>query len=63
MSIPVTLSAGGYLGTDPLPNIQTGDNNTNIIYTRNPVLTVTTNTFPASADFQVINDIMYITIR
>ena len=32
MSIPVTLSAGGYLGTDPLPNIQTGENNTNIIY-------------------------------
>jgi len=63
MAIPVTLSAGGYLGTDPMPNIQTGENNTNTIYTRTPVLTVITNSFPATADYQVVDDTMYIIIK
>jgi hypothetical protein len=62
MSIPVTLSAGGCLGVDPMP-VQTGDNNTNTIFSRNPVFTVTTDTFPATADFQIVAEIMYVTIR
>jgi hypothetical protein len=37
LSIPVTLSAGGYLGVDPMPNVQADENNTNIVFSRNPV--------------------------
>jgi len=62
-TVPVTLSAEGYLETDPMYNIQTGINDTSIIYTDTPVLTVTTDSFPASADYQVIDDIMYIVIK
>jgi hypothetical protein len=63
LSFPVTLSAGGCLGVDPMVNVPTGDNNTNTIFSRNPVFTVTTDTFPATADFQIVNDIMYVTVR
>jgi len=63
LSYPVNLSAGGYLEIDPMFNIPTGENNTNTIYTTTPTLTVTTSTFPASADFQVINNTMYIVIK
>jgi hypothetical protein len=62
MSIPITLSAGGCLGVDPMP-VQTGDNNTNTIYSKTPIFTVTSDTFPATADFQIVRDIMYVTIR
>jgi len=61
-STPVILSAGGYLDVDPMP-VQTGDNNTTTIYSRNPVLTVVTSYFPATADFQIVNDVMYIIVR
>jgi len=63
MSIPVTLLAGGYFGIDPMGDIPTGENNVNTIYTTSPTLTVMTSTFPAIANFQVINEIMYIIIR
>ena len=63
MSFPVSLSAGGYLENDPMLNIPMGDNNTNIIYTETPILTVTTNSFPATAEYQIINNIMYIIIK
>jgi hypothetical protein len=63
LSIPVTLSASGYLGVDPMSNVQTGDNNTNIIFSRNPIFTVITDSFPAMADFQIFDNIMYIIIR
>lgn len=63
LSIPVTLSAGGCLGIDPMPNVQTGDNNTNTIFSRNPVFTVTTESFPAIADFQIIDNVMYVIVR
>jgi hypothetical protein len=62
LSIPVTLSAGGCLSVDPMP-VQTGDNNTNTIYSKNPIFTVSTDSFPASADFQIVDDIMYVTVR
>jgi hypothetical protein len=63
LSIPVTLSAGGYLGTDPMSDIQEGDNNANTIYTKSPVLTVTTSSFPATADFQIVDGVMFVTVR
>jgi len=63
LSIPVTLSADGCLGVDPMPNVQSGDNNTNTIFSKNPIFSVITDTFPATADFQIVNDIMYVTIR
>ena len=63
MSYTVSLSAGGYLETDPMLNIPTGDNNTNLIYTETPILTVTTNSFPATAVYQVVGGTMYITIK
>ena len=62
LSIPVTLSAGGYFGIDPMP-VLIGDNNINTIYSENPILTVTTNSFPATADFQIVDGIMYIIVR
>jgi hypothetical protein len=63
LSFPVTLSAGGCLGVDPMVNVPAGDNNTNTVFSRNPVFVVTTDTFPATADFQIVDDIMYITVR
>jgi hypothetical protein len=64
MSIPVTLSAGGYLDVDPMLNITANsDDSTNAIYTRTPVFTVSTSSFPATADSQIVDDVMYITVR
>jgi hypothetical protein len=64
MSIPVTLSAGGYLDVDPMLNITANsDDSANAIYTKTPVFTVSTSSFPASADFQIVDNVMYVTVR
>jgi hypothetical protein len=64
MSIPVTLSAGGYLDVDPMLNITANsDDSTNAIYTRTPVFTVSTSSFPGVADFQIVDDVMYVIVR
>jgi len=64
MSIPVTLSAGGYLDVDPMLSITANSNDsTNAIYTRIPTFTVSTSSFPATADFQIVDNVMYVTVR
>ena len=64
LSIKVELSARGFMGIDPMPNIQPGYNSsyTNTIYTRQPSFVVTTTSFPARADYQIVNNIMYVKI-
>jgi len=58
----VTLSAGGYFDIDPIVDIPIGESNANI-FIRKPVLTVTTNSFPAIANYQIVDNIMYIIIK
>ena len=64
---PVTLSAAGYLGTEPMSDIQSGfiddANHTNTIYSLNPVFQVSAQSFPAVADFQIVDGIIYVTVR
>jgi len=62
LSVPVTLSAGGYLDVDPMV-VQVGDDNASTIYTANPAFTAYFSNFPATACFQIVNNVMYITIR
>jgi len=62
LSVPVTLSAGGYLDIDPMV-VQVGDDNTGTIYTANPAFTASFSNFPATAYFQIVSNVMYVTIR
>ena len=62
LSVPVTLHAGGYMNIDPMV-VQVGDDNTGTIYTASPTFTASFSNFPATADFQIVNNVMYITIR
>jgi hypothetical protein len=67
LSIPVTLSADGWM--DIMENIPpgAGDTNdqihTNVIFTNKPIFSVVTNSFPATAQYQIIDNVMYVTIR
>ncbi|MCL2194232.1 MAG: hypothetical protein FWB78_12665 [Treponema sp.] len=63
LSIPVTLSAGGYLGNDPMIIPADSNDTSGTIYTSGPVFTVSTESFPATADFQIVNGTMFVTIR
>ena len=66
LSIPVTLSTNGFFETDPMLNIPPGKDTVaheNIIFTKSPVFIVSTDSFPVTADFQIVDGIMYVTIR
>jgi len=63
LSIPVTLSAGGYLGNDPMTIPANSNVTSSTIYTSGPVFMVSTESFPATADFQIVDGVMYVTIR
>jgi len=63
LSIPVTLSAGGYLGNDPMVIPANSNDNAGAIYNASPVFTASTESFPATADFQIVDGVMYITVR
>jgi hypothetical protein len=67
LSFSVTLSAGGCLGTEPMSDIQLGfvddANHSNTIYSLNPVFQVFAQGFPAVADFQIVDGVMYVTVR
>ena len=62
LSFPVTLTADGFLEIEPM-SVAIGDANTNTIFTKNPILTITSNSFPATADFQIVDGVMYIIVR
>jgi hypothetical protein len=65
LSIPVTLSADGWM--DIMENIPPGDTNdqahTNVIFTDKPIFSVVTDSFPAAAQYQIIDNVMYVTIK
>jgi hypothetical protein len=65
LDIPVNLSADGWM--DDMENIPAGGGNgqyhTSVIFTDKPVFSVVTNSFPATAQYQIIDNIMYVTIR
>jgi len=63
LSIPVTLSAGGYLGNEPMVIPANSNDNIGTIYNMHPNFIVSTDSFPATADFQIVSNVMYITIR
>jgi len=63
LSIPVTLSAGGYLGNDPVMIPANSNDSIGAIYNTTPNFTVSTESFPATADFQIVGGVMYVTIR
>jgi hypothetical protein len=63
LSIPVMLSADGYMGTDPMPIGANEIDQKNSIYIEAPIFTVTTDTYPVIADYEIKNSVMYITIR
>jgi hypothetical protein len=60
----VTLTADGWM--DPMANITLGyvDNNNHngVIFTQEPSFAVITDNFPAVAKYQIVNDILYVTI-
>ena len=63
LSIPVELSAGGYLDTDPMAIPADSNDNIGTIYNTSPAFAVSTVSFPATADFQIVGGTMYVTIR
>jgi hypothetical protein len=64
LSIPVELSADGYMATDPMPINASEIDKVNIIYTETPNFVVTTDTYSAVADYTIQDDgIMYLTIH
>jgi hypothetical protein len=63
LSIPVRLSADGYMETEPMP-IDGGERDkVNAIYIETPNFSVATDTYPASASYEIKNGVMYVTIR
>ena len=65
LSIDVTLSADGYLYHEFM-NIDASwkdDAPSNKIFSKKPVFKVSTQSFPAIADFQIVDNTMYVIIR
>jgi hypothetical protein len=62
LGYPVTLTAGGWM--EDMANISPGDDHsTGVIFTDKPVFSVSTGSFPATAQYQIIDGVMYVTIR
>jgi hypothetical protein len=65
LEYPITLTADGWM--DDIKDIQPGyaddDNHKGEIFTNNPTFNVFVDSFPATAEYQVIDSIMYVTIR
>jgi hypothetical protein len=63
---PVTLTAGGWM--DNMLNIPVGDFvddsvHKGRVYTKNPVFTIKSTTFPLDIQWQLVDDIFYVVIR
>jgi len=63
LSISVTLQANGYLGVEPMVIPANNNNSVSVIYTTSPAFTVSTESFPATADFQIVDGTMFVTVR
>jgi len=61
-SFPVTLSAGGFMGIDPVIDIPSGISY-NTIFTESPNFIITANGFPATTEYNVVGNSMFVTIR
>jgi hypothetical protein len=61
---PAALTADEWM--DPMENISTGqaddENHNGVIFTDKPSFTVITSGFPARAEYQIVDDVMYVTI-
>jgi hypothetical protein len=63
LAIAVKLTADGYMETEPM-SINSGErDNVNTIYTITPNFSATTDSYPATVDYEIKNGIMYATIR
>jgi hypothetical protein len=63
LSISVSLSADGYMQTEPMAIAGEASDQANFIYTGMPNFSVATDTYPASAECEIKNGVMYVTIR
>jgi hypothetical protein len=63
LAIPVNLTANGYMGTEPMLIGAGKDDGVNAIYTRTPNFNVATDSYPAIADYEIKNGVMYVLIR
>jgi hypothetical protein len=62
LGYPVTLTAGGWM--EDMINIPPGgEHSTGVIFTDKPVFSVSTGSFPATAQYQIVDNIMYVTIK
>ena len=59
----VTLSAGGYMGLDPVTIGASTATTTGEIFTAAPVFTVDDENFPVTVDLRIVGGAMYVTIR
>jgi len=63
LSAPVQLSAGGYLGAEPVKVDANWNDSANTIYAKKPVFTARAEGSPATVNFQIVDGTMYVTIR
>jgi len=59
-SFPVSISAGGFMGVDP---IVVNDIAENTIFTRTPNFNVSAGGFPAVVEYNIVDNTMYVTVR
>jgi len=61
-SFPVSISAGGFMGVDPIVDISHGVSD-NTIFTRTPNFNITAGGFPAVVEYNIVDNTMFVTIR
>jgi len=61
-SFPVSISAGGFMGVDPIVDIPSGVSD-NTIFTRTPNFNITADGFPAITEYNIVGNTMYVTVR
>jgi len=59
-SFPVSISAGGFMGVDP---IVVNDIAENTIFTRTPNFNITAGGFPAVVEYNIVDNTMFVTVR
>jgi hypothetical protein len=65
LNIPVNLSADGWMEdmANIPPSYDSDQNHAGVIFTDKPIFSVSTGSFPATAQYQIIDGIMYVTIK
>jgi len=63
LSIPVTLYANDYLGTEPMTIPANSNDNSNTIYTKKPSFTIVAEKSPTTAVWQIVDNVILVTIR